>query len=139
MVTVILRELGVENIICKAQTRRHGKILERVGASYIVYPEEFMGERIAMKILRPNILEHFRFSDEYSIIEIEALERFNGKNLIELDLRNRYDANVIGIKRKSGKMIISPKPLVEVEYGDILIIIADTNKIESLNKNLMKI
>ena len=63
-------------------------------------------------------------------------QKFDGKNLIELDLRNRYEANVIGIKRKDGKLIVSPKPLVEIESGDMLVVIADTRKIDLLSKIL---
>ncbi len=136
LTTLILKEMGVEKIICKAQNRQHGKVLEKVGASQVVYPEEFMGERVASKVLRPSIMEHFKFSENYSIIEIEAPQKFNGKNLIELDLRNRYEANVIGIKRKDGKLLVSPKPLVEIEAGDMLIVIADTRKIDLLTKIL---
>ena len=136
LTTLILKEAGVSKIICKAQNRQHGKVLEKIGATQVVYPEEFMGERVASKVLRPSIMEHFKFSEDYSIIEIEAPKKFDGKNLIELDLRNRYEANVIGIKRKDGKLIVSPKPLVEIEAGDLLVIIADTRKIDLLSKIL---
>ena len=88
------KELGVKTVICKAKTKMQGKVLEKIGASSVVYPEEAMGEKIALNVLQSNITEYFKFSDKYGIFEFKAPKSFIGKNLMELDLRKKYGINI---------------------------------------------
>jgi len=97
-VTVILKEMGIKTIICKAKNELQGKILKKIGATSVVYPEETMAKETALGVIRPNITEHFKFSEKYRVFEIKAPKDFDGKNLIELNLRNKYEMNIIGIK-----------------------------------------
>lgn len=134
LVTLILKEMGLKKIICKAQNRIQGKVLEKIGADKVIYPEETMGETIAIQMLQPNITEYFKFSENYSIIEFEAKEEFINKSLIELDLRNKYEINVIGIKSENGEMSVNFKPQYIIENGDTLLALVNLEKFRKFNK-----
>ena len=83
------------------------------------------------KIMNPKLTDYFRFSEEYNIFEFEAPAEFIGKNLKELDLRNRYEMNIIGIKQGKENLNISPHSDTVIEKGNILLVI--TNDKENIN------
>lgn len=126
-VTVILKEIGIKTIICKAKNELQGKILKKIGATSVVYPEETMAKETALGVIRPNITEHFKFSEKYRMFEIKAPKDFIGKNLIELNLRNKYEMNIIGIKSKE-ELNIMPLPNTAISESDILLVIANIEK-----------
>lgn len=128
LVTLMLKELNVNNIICKAKTKIQGKVLEKVGATQIVYPEESMGEKIAYAVMNPSVVEYFNFSGEHSIYEIKVPKKFIGQTLIQLDFRNKYSANVIAIRNKDGKINVTPSPNYSFTENDTLIILGETKK-----------
>lgn len=128
LVTLMLKELNVGNIICKAKTKIQGKVLEKVGATQIVYPEESMGEKIAYHVMNPSVVEYFNFSDEYAIYEIKTPKKFVGQTLMQLDVRNKYSANVIAVKDKNGKLDVTPSPNYSFTENDTLIILSETKK-----------
>ena len=97
LTTLNLRELGISKIIAKAGSREHGKVLEKIGASKIVYPEEYMGRRIAQLVMEPNMIEHLRFSSDFLLAEIKAPNLFWNKTLIQLNVRNKYNANIVAL------------------------------------------
>ena len=126
-VTVILKEIGIKTIICKAKNELQGKILKKIGATSVVYPEETMAKETALGVIRPDITEHFKFSEKYRMFEIKAPKDFVGKNLIELNLRNKYEMNIIGIKSKE-ELNIMPLPNTAISESDILLVIANIEK-----------
>ena len=126
-ITVILKEIGIKTIICKAKNELQGKILKKIGATSVVYPEETMAKETALGVIRPNITEHFKFSEKYRMFEIKAPKDFVGKNLIELNLRNKYEMNIIGIKSKE-ELNIMPLPNTARSESDILLVIANIEK-----------
>ena len=126
-VTVILKEIGIKTIICKAKNELQGKILKKIGATSVVYPEETMAKETALGVIRPNITEHFKFSEKYRMFEIKAPKDFVGKNLIELNLRNKYEMNIIGIKSKE-ELNIMPLPNTAISESDTLLVIANIEK-----------
>ena len=128
LITVTLKELGIKKIISKARTEKQGKVLEKIGADIVVYPEKEMGEALAKKVMNPKLTDYFRFSEEYNIFEFEAPAEFIGKNLKELDLRNRYEMNIIGIKQGKENLNISPHSGTIIEKGNILLVITDSKK-----------
>ncbi len=134
LTTMSLKELGIRRVICKARTDRQGEILKRIGADLVVYPEREMGESLAKKIINPYITEHFRFSEKFSIFEFEAPKKFVGKNLKELDLRNRYEMNIISIRKENEKLEINPKADTVIEEKSILLVMADSKKSKELWK-----
>lgn len=131
LVTLMLKEMNIKNIICKAETKVQGKVLAKVGATQIVYPEELMGEKIAYSIMRPTVIEHFKFSDEYSIVEIKVPKFFVDKSLIELNLRHKYKINIIAIK-SDGEFDMTPSPTYKFKNADTIVIMGKTESIGAL-------
>ena len=129
-----MKENGVKNIICKAKTVIQGKVLEKVGATEVVYPEKIMGESIALRTIAPDIIDYFKFSNEYGIFEIKSPESFIGKTLRELDLRNKYEVNVIGIKKGENNSTINPKPDLVIEKGTSLLLISEIEKVKKISE-----
>lgn len=134
MITLNLKEMGVKKIIAKATTRRHGKLLAKIGANEIIYPEEYMGKRTALTAMDPNLIEHFRFSKDFLLAEIKAPESFWDKTLIELDLRRKYSVNIVGLKKEDGSFTPNISPDRVIEKGDILLIITDAKTTEEIKK-----
>ena len=118
----LLKELGIKKIIAKALGKRHGQVLDKVGADWIIYPERDMGERVANQLLSPNMLNYIELSKEYSIEEIMIPSKMAGQNLRDLDIRAKYNVSVIAIVR-DGDITISPSPDQIIEDKDILVMI----------------
>ena len=132
-VTVILNEMGIKTIICKAKNELQGKILKKIGATSVVYPEKTMAKETALGVIRPNITEHFKFSEKYRVFEIKAPKDFDGKNLIELNLRNKYEMNIIGIKDEK-ELNIMPLPNTIIRENNVLLVIANIEKMMLFGK-----
>lgn len=132
LTTLNLRELGVSKIIAKAGSREHGKVLEKIGASKIVYPEEYMGRRIAQLVMEPNMIEHLRFSSDFLLAEIKAPNLFWNKTLIELNVRNKYNANIVGIRKANDVFYPNPAAETLIEKGDILVVVTDSKTARTL-------
>jgi trk system potassium uptake protein len=131
--TLILKELGVPYVIVKAQDTLHGKVLTKVGADRVVYPERDMGIRIAHNLISSNVLDYLEFAPDYSIVEIISTENMLGKSLSELEFRSKFNVNVIAIKR--GKQLnIAPGANDRILEGDILIVMGSNDKLDKLKQ-----
>lgn len=133
MATIIAKEAGVEKVVAKATSELQGKILTKVGADKIVYPERDMGVRVAHNLVSTNVLEFIELSPDYGIIEIEALSNWVGKSLMDLQLPNKHNINVIAIKNGE-KINIVPDSSTVIEENDALVIIASTTAINKLER-----
>ena len=134
LVTLFLKELAVENIIAKITSEDHGKALEKVGATTIVFPERDTAVRLANSLSSPNILDYFPLSPEYSITEVAPPESFIGKNLGELELLGKHNLNVVAVtKLKPERAIINPTARYTVRAGDILIVLGRREDIDKLS------
>jgi potassium uptake protein ktrA len=124
LITLHLKELGLKNIICKAVNHTQGRVLEKIGATQVVFPEESMGEKIAFSVLRPTIVEYFKFSEDYFIYEVKIPNSYVDKSLSELNLRHKYEINILAIKHSDGKMNITPDPNMKLGKEDLLVVLA---------------
>lgn len=131
LTTLILKDLGSPLIVVKAQNELHGKVLQKIGADKVIYPERDMGLRVAHHLTSPNVLDYIELSDEYSIVEMRVSSEMVGKNLIELDIRARFGCNVMAIKRGS-RMNISPSAAERLTADDILVIVGEKNDLTKL-------
>lgn len=122
MITLMLKELGVRYVVAKAQSEVHGKVLFRVGADRVVFPERDMGFRVAQNIISSNILEYIELSQDVSMIEIVAPSNIVGKELRQLDLRNRFNINVIALKQGEN-VNITPRADDRIQKGDVLVVV----------------
>ena len=138
MITLNMKEIGVKKIIVKAINGKHRKLLEKIGADQVIYPEEYMGKRTALVAMEPNMIEHLRFSQDFLLVEVKAPLEFLGKNFIELDIRKNYNINVIGIKKISGKFIPNPTATTIIEKDDTLIVVTDTKSANKISNILKK-
>lgn len=118
----LLKEIGIKKIIAKALGKRHGQVLEKVGADWVIYPERDMGERVANQLLSPNMLNYIELSKEYSIEEIMIPSKMVGQSLRDLDIRSKYNVSVIAIVR-DGNITILPSPDQIIEESDLLVMI----------------
>ncbi|BDH60372.1 ktr system potassium uptake protein A [Lysinibacillus sp. PLM2] len=124
LTVMLLKNLGVNNIIAKALGKRHGQVLESIGVEWIIYPERDMGERVANQLLSPNMLNYIELSKDYNIEEIILPSKMAGKNLRELNIRAKYNVSVIAIMR-NGNVIVSPSPEELLQEDDILVTIGN--------------
>lgn len=140
MATLIAKEMGVELIICKAKDELQAKVLYKIGADRVVFPERDMGVRVAHNLVSDNILDHIELDPEYSIVEIVTPNGWVGKTLVELELRARYEITVLAIKK--GKNInVTPSPDEELTAGSILVIIGQNTSITAItsgNKGIIR-
>lgn len=95
--TLNLKEGGVDYVLAKASSSIHGKLLRKVGANLVVFPEYEMGCEIARALTRPNILERFELDPNHSIVEVVVPQAFHGKTIQELQLRSNYGLNVLAV------------------------------------------
>jgi trk system potassium uptake protein TrkA len=133
LATLHLKELHMRRIVSKALSEEHGKILEMVGATEVVFPEKDMALRVARTLTHDNILDHVPLAEGYSIVEIAPPSSLLGKSLGELDLRNRYGVQVIVVKE------LVPENVVLVPTADYVIKDSDVLVIMGRNENLKKI
>ena len=129
--TLLLKELGVPYIIAKAKNALHGKMLEKIGADRVVYPERDMGRRVAHSMVSSNCLDYIELSPNLSLVEVSAPERFIGKTLSQIDLRANYGVNVVAIKRFED-LIVPPQPNDMIIESDILIVVGATEGIQRI-------
>ena len=130
MATLICKELGVQYVLCKAQNELQAKVLYKIGADRVVFPERDMGIRVAHNLVSQNVLEYIELDPHYSIAEIVAPSKWIGKTIGTLDLRANYGINVMAVKQGIN-INISPEADDVLKAGDILVVIG---KNEQINK-----
>ncbi|MER6996192.1 TrkA family potassium uptake protein [Streptomyces sp. NPDC000410] len=129
LVTSNLADVGVAHIWAKADSRLHGRILERVGAHHVVLPEHDMGERVA-HLVTGRMLDFIEFDDDYALAKTVVPASATGRPLGELRVRARYGITVVGIKRAGEDFTYATAETV-VELGDIIIVTGRTQAVET--------
>jgi trk system potassium uptake protein len=133
LTVLVLKELGVQKVVAKAINKRHGQVLYKVGADWVVFPERDMGERVATQLMSPNVLDYIELAKDYSIEEVKVHPSMIGKNLRELNLRARFNITVIAITNKR-EVTISPSPDRIIKEGDILVVIGENKDLDRFEK-----
>lgn len=133
LVTVMLKDMGVKRVVAKAVTELHGKVLERIGADSVVFPERDMGVRVAHALVSKNILDQINLSSDYSIVELITPEEFAGKTLEEADVRLKHGVTVLAIRR-GNEVIISPGAKQVIKSGDVLVVVGREEKLRDLEE-----
>lgn len=129
--TLNLKEGGVPHVVAKASSEIHGKLLKRVGADHVVYPEHEMGCVLARSLTKPSVLDRFELDPDNSIVEVMVPAEFDGKTIVELDLRQRYGLNVLALCRGE-KFEINPSPVTRLQKGALLVVIGPNKGIDQL-------
>ncbi len=131
LVVLHLKEMNVRRILVKAISEDHGRILEKVGATDIIFPEKDTAIKIAHGLTSSNILEFIPVAEDYSITEVAPPKHFIGKNLIQLDLRRQFGVTVIGIKDVlTSEFITLPEPTHVIKDSDLMVLIGKTESVE---------
>lgn len=146
LTNILLKELGVKEIVAKAINFLHGKVLEKIGINKVVFPEIDMGQRVALGLVSSKISEQIELSSRHSIMEIQVPESFVSKTLQELNIRAKYGVNIIAIKRKIGlvdekgevtyvdDVDISPQADDVIAKDDALLVFGDNESIAKLRE-----
>ena len=132
LVTTLCKDLGVKFVLTKAKSALHAKVLQRVGADKVVFPEWDMGIRTAYNLVSTNILDYIELSPDYSLVEISVPPQWVGKNMRELNLRVRYGINVMAIRHVGGDISVAPQGIDALEKDDVLVAIGSNASISKL-------
>ena len=133
LITLNLKEIGVKRVICKAQSRVHRKVLEKIGADRVVIPEHEMGIKLAHGLSGSNVINFIELSEDYGIVEIEAPSAWYGHTIKELDVRAKYGVNIIAVRKKSREMNVAPGGDYVIESGDVVAALGGNEALEHLH------
>ena len=133
LVTLNLKELGVRRVICKAQSHVHRKVLEKIGADRVVFPEHEMGVKLAQGLSSSNVLNFIELRDDYGIVETKIPKSWSGKTIQELDVRARHKVTIIAVRRgEEEALTVAPGASFRLESGDAVVILGRTEDINRL-------
>ncbi len=135
LVTLYVKELGAKRVVVKASNVDHGKILRKVGATQVIFPEMDMAVKVARKLSTPDVLDYFPMTGDYIIAEIAPVHEFVGKTLAELKLRSQYNVNVIGIKELVPEnFVLVPAAGFTIKDSDVLLVIGTRDNIKRIKQ-----
>ncbi|MGH3038443.1 MAG: potassium channel family protein [Gaiellaceae bacterium] len=132
LTTSVLADLGVPRIVAKAVTEAHGRILERVGAHRVVFPERDMGIRVGHS-LAGAIIDYFELDPGFAIVETRAPRELVGKTLAAAEVRKRYGITVVCVKPEGGSFTYAT-PETVVNEGDILVVAGEKRRAEAFGE-----
>ena len=143
LVVMQLRELGIETIVAKAVTPLHGRILEKLGVSRVIFPEREMAIRVAHSLVMSNVIDYIELSRDFSMVEVPAPDAFVGRTLKQLELRPRLGLTLIAIKRQSddsGTVVTNIAPAADetIRRGDILALLGSNERLNQLDELLAR-
>ena len=131
MAVTLCKEAGTRTVIAKCANEMHQRILLRVGADQVLFPENESGIRLAKNLISSGFIDMISLSRDVSIVEIDVKDEWCGKNLIELNLRKKYGINIVAIK-KGERVNVNVNPEQVLDAGTTLIVIANTAKLGKL-------
>ena len=148
LAVTMLRKLGVGHIIARATNKLHEHVLKEIGASEIVKVEEEMGEIVASKIVAPHVLQRYNFAAGYSIVEIKLGKKYEGKTLVESQIRQNYSLNIVALQKRvpyiteDGKSAFkveindSPLPMDIIDSDDVVVLVGSESNFNKLFADL---
>ena len=138
LATMNLKELKLSNVVAKAGSEMHGKVLERIGADQVIYPEKERAQRLARTLLARSAVDYFEISDGVSVAEMKAPSQFVGKTLIQTNIRSKHEITILAIKRGTNaagtqEKIISPAGDTIIMEGDTLVFFGPDKNLEAIS------
>ncbi|WYP27349.1 TrkA family potassium uptake protein [Alkalihalobacillus sp. FSL W8-0930] len=133
LTTLLLKEMNIPKVTVKAKNIMYGKVLTKIGADQVVYPERDMGIRLGRQLSSNNLIDYIELSPDYNLVELNAPAMMNGYTIQELDVRAKYGVNIMAIKSADG-MNISPLAEDKIRTGDTLLIIGANEDISALER-----
>lgn len=133
LVTLLVKELGVKHIVAKAQNPAHAKVLYKIGANRVVFPEKEMGVKVAKGLVSSNVLDLIDLAPEFSILEIKMNDEWVGKSLVDINMRRTHQISVIAI-RHNDEVDINVEPDRLLLSDDVLIVIGNNKDLKKFQK-----
>lgn len=134
LITLLCKELGIRHVLAKAQNELHAKVLYKIGADRVVFPERDMGLRVAHSLVSTSFLDYIELTPDYSIVELKAAKDWQGKSLKDLNIRAKYGINIMAIKQDD-KVIVSPAADDTIQRDDVLVVIGKARDINRFQEN----
>jgi trk system potassium uptake protein TrkA len=128
LITLLCKELGIRHVLAKAQNELHAKVLYKIGADRVVFPERDMGLRVAHSLVSTSFLDYIELTPDYSIVELKAAKDWQGKSLKDLNIRAEYGINIMAIKQDD-KVVVSPAADDVIQRDDVLVVIGKAEDI----------
>ncbi|MDB9493160.1 TrkA family potassium uptake protein [Spirulina major CS-329] len=130
--TLNVKEGGVSHVVAKASSQIHGKLLERVGADQVVFPEYEAGCSLAYTLTKPAILDRFDLDPHHSIVEVLVPEEFDGKTIAEIQLRGHYGLTLLAVAEDDDTFEINPLPNVRLRKGTAMVVLGSNKDLKKL-------
>jgi trk system potassium uptake protein TrkA len=135
LATLNVKDMGVKRVVAKAVSDAHGRILQKIGADDIYFPEKDLALTAAQRLDNPNVLDYLPFMEGYSIVQLAPPAMFVGKNLIELDLINRLGIQVIAVTETSPENVVMiPTGRFVVKDSDLLVLLGPDKALAGLEE-----
>lgn len=137
MATLVSKEIGVPYVLAKAKNELHAKVLKKIGADSIIFPEKEIGQSVARNLVSGEFVDWISLSPDYSITEIQVPEKWIGKSLSEIDVRRTKDVNVVGV-RIGEKIQVTIDPEEPLQKEMMLIMIGSNEALEKFGEKQVK-
>lgn len=137
MATLVSKEIGVPYVLAKAKNELHAKVLKKIGADSIIFPEKEIGQSVARNLVSGEFVDWISLSPDYSITEIQVPEKWIGKSLSEIDVRRTRDVNVVGV-RIGDKIQVNIDPKEPLQKDMMLIMIGSNEALENFGEKQVR-
>lgn len=129
LTAILLKELGVKQVVAKAISILHGRALSRLGVDRVIFPERDMGIRVAHQLVTPHLLDYIELSKEYKIVELTVPACMDGRSLSDLNTRAKYGCSIVALNRENG-IIVAPTAHDCLSQGDVMVLIGSNEGID---------
>ncbi len=134
LITLNLKELGISEVICKAQSHTHRKVLEKIGADKVIFPEYESGVKLAQGLSSASILNFIELSEDYGIVELQPPKGWLYKTIKDADVRNTHHVNVIAVRNpQTHELDVAPGGDYVMTPGDVLVTLGRSEDIDKLH------
>ena len=134
LITLNLKDIGVKRVICKAQSHVHRKVLEKIGADRVVFPEHEMGVKLAQGLSSSSVLNFIELSDDFGIVELEIPKSWQQRSIRDLDVRAKHHVNIIAVRKGStGTLEVAPGGDYVLEAKDAVVTLGRNEDINRLH------
>ncbi len=134
LITLNLKEMGIPQVVSKAKSQVHRKVLEKIGADMVVFPEKEMADKLAQNLSNHDVLNFIELSEEYSIVEIRLPPSWAGKSIIGLNIRAQFHLNILAIRSEGEDLTIAPGVDYHFKSSDSLLVLGANQDIERLEE-----
>ena len=131
MTSMLLKEMNITKVVAKAENSLQGKMLKKIGVDQVIYPEYDMALRLVQSLIREHVMDYLQLSKNISLIEINMPSFMVGTCLKESNLREKYNLNAVGVRRKSG-LEVPPNPTAILSEEDKLLVIGNNSDLDAL-------